>query len=265
MPTPAQQALIDAARGVLEADLRAESLWLSGSLANGEGDTWSDVDFVVVVAKETLPACVADYGRDVSAIAPAVHSQTLFGRVIHVVTEAWDRFDLLFTTPEEFAARDPAGVSLIFARQGAAQPKGVSPPPAALSDEQLTAQIREFIRILGLSAVVLNRGHEVLAPDGMQILRNIAVDLMLAENGRTRAGMSPKALARIMTDEQMAALAALPPLSATRASLTATLETYAALVLPRARKLAAARGIAWPQAFEDATRAWLRKTLDVSI
>src|SRR5262245_61361495 len=103
-PLPAQQALIAAVTRALEADARIESLWLSGSLAQGAGDAWSDVDVTAAIADEALPGAVADYAKDLSAIAPVVHVLTVFGRVVSAVTPDWTRFDILFVTPKELAA-----------------------------------------------------------------------------------------------------------------------------------------------------------------
>jgi len=50
MPTISQNALIDKITRVLRADARVEAAGLSGSLGRCEGDEFSDVDVLVLVA-----------------------------------------------------------------------------------------------------------------------------------------------------------------------------------------------------------------------
>src|SRR4051812_30312356 len=96
MPTPAQQDLIDAIRRALSADADVEAAWLAGSLGAGGGDAFSDVDILALTAERRVGEVVARYGADLSAIAPTVLVNTLFGRVVSVVTDDWRRFDLSF-------------------------------------------------------------------------------------------------------------------------------------------------------------------------
>ena len=52
--TAEHEALLGELRAVLAADPRVRSLWLSGSLGRGEGDAWSDIDALLVVADDAL-------------------------------------------------------------------------------------------------------------------------------------------------------------------------------------------------------------------
>lgn len=265
VPTPAQQDLIDAARRALEGDPGIESVWLSGSLASGEGDQWSDVDLVAVTAEGGLPGVVAGYGGDLSSIASAVHTFTLFGRIVSAVTADWRRLDILFLTPAELATRPPNATRQLFARPGAAVPAGAAPAPRPAADAELAALIREFIRVLGLAPVVVNRGDHVIGVDGAMLLRTMLVDLMLAEQGRSRSERSVKRVTQMLSAEQIGVLQALPPIAANRNSLIEAHRALAALFLPRAKALAEQRAIAWPAEFEAATRAHLKRALDLDL
>jgi predicted nucleotidyltransferase len=56
--TAARDAWLDAARRQLHEDERVAAVWLVGSLGQGGGDEWSDVDLVVVARDEHLPVLV---------------------------------------------------------------------------------------------------------------------------------------------------------------------------------------------------------------
>jgi predicted nucleotidyltransferase len=265
MPAPAQQDLIDAAMRALEGDPRVESVWLSGSLATGEGDEWSDVDLIAVTEEGALPGVLEDYGTDFSSIASAVHLFTLFGRIVSAVTADFGRIDILFLTPAELATRPPGGLRQLLARPGAAAPAGPMPAPRAAADAEVASLIREFLRVLGLAPVVVNRGDYIIGVDGAMLLRTMLVDLMLAEQGRSRSERSVKRVTRMLSAEQIGVLQALAPIAATRNSLLEAHRALAALFLPRAKALADQRKIAWPADFEAATRAHLKRALDLDL
>src|SRR5579862_3951429 len=96
MPTAEQSALIDRIRIVLEADARIDAVWLAGSLGKGRGDAFSDVDILALCADGKAAEVSAAYA-DPSAIAKPVLVNRLFGgAVLNVVTEDWQRFDIVF-------------------------------------------------------------------------------------------------------------------------------------------------------------------------
>jgi predicted nucleotidyltransferase len=263
--TPAQQRLIDAGVAAAQADRRIESLWLSGSLAAGTGDEWSDVDLVAVVRADEDPESVADaWARDLGAIADYVHSIRPFPRLISVVARDWARFDVLFMAPFDLVGQPGKPLAALFLARGAAEPDA---PLTSRSHGQFDVErvAREFLRVVGLGPGVMARGHFIIALDGMQILRSLCIDLMLAETGHSRTDASPKRLESLLTDEQRAALRSLPPLSATQESVIETQVELCRLFLPRARAFAATQGALWPSEFEAATRAWIRDSLGIEL
>ena len=48
--------LLDRAIDVLGADRRVEAMWVHGSVARGDADALSDLDVIVAVADDDLPA-----------------------------------------------------------------------------------------------------------------------------------------------------------------------------------------------------------------
>ncbi|OAI43124.1 hypothetical protein AYO38_02825 [bacterium SCGC AG-212-C10] len=260
-----QQRIIDRTRAIAAADARVESLWLSGSLAVGQGDTWSDVDFVVVSRPGETPESLADaYQQNLAAITDVVHSFRPFPRIISAVARDWARFDLLFLNSGELSAQDPHRLQPLLQRNGAAEP-GAVPKSEPTRPYDLEGAAREFLRVFGLGPAVIARGHYLMAVDGMGLLRSMCIDLLLAESGKTRADASPKRLESLLTDEQRIALAALPPLSADRSALLAYTLALWGLYLPRAKALAASTGTAWPSEFEVATRQWVSQSLGLKL
>lgn len=265
MTTPTQQHVIDAILAAVRDDARIESLWLSGSLATGHGDEWSDVDLVAVVGSGDPPEAVADaYASNLDIIVESVHVIRPFPRLISAIRLDWTRFDLQFMAPEGLSKQNAQRLSPLFAQPGAARPANSAPGSSSGSfDVEVTA--REFLRIVGLAPGVMARGHLLMAVDGMNLLRGLCIDLMLAENGYSRSAASPKRLESLLTDEQREALRSLPPVIAAQDSLLALQVALARLFLPRGRAYAAAHGATWPETFEDSTRSWLRRSLGVEL
>jgi predicted nucleotidyltransferase len=265
MSTPAQQDLINAAKRWMECDLRIDSLWLSGSLASGEGDEWSDVDLVAVTEEGALLGVLADYAAAFPSVMKAVHSFTLFGRLVSGVTADWGRLDILFVTPAELVLRSPDGMRALYNREGRAVPAGSPQAPRPATDAELARLIGEFIRVLGLAPAVVNRRDYIIGLDGVMLLRTMLVDLMLAEQGRGRSERSIRRVTQMLSAEQRGVLQALAPIAADRNSLIEAHRALAALFLPRAKALAKQRGLTWPADFETATRTHLKRGLDLDL
>lgn len=260
MTTSEQQLIIDRTMAVIGADPRVASLWLSGSLGAGSGDQWSDVDFVVGVNPPATPELVADeYRGNLDAIADVVHSIRPFPRLISAVARDWSRFDLLFMADDDLARQDGSRLEPLFSHPGATHPAtGRSADASAPFDVE--SAVREFLRIIGLGPGVVAREHFLVAIEGMHLLRNLCLDLMLAESGRSRRESSPKRLETLLTEEQRAVLGALPPLSADRESIERFQAAVWRLFIPRARSFGVLRGVPWPSDFEAATLAWVKSS-----
>jgi predicted nucleotidyltransferase len=263
--TPAQKSLIDSITRVLAADTRIEAAWLSGSFGRGEADEWSDIDVTVVASDRTFDQTVGAYANDLSAVANVVYMNVIAGRVVNAVTDEWARFDLTFLKPAEFAARAIGPMTPLFNRN-ASGPKPQTPPPYSTSAQRVTGIVSEYLRILGLSPVVLGRGEYFVALDGVGYMRRLIIDLFLEEAGINQAARGGALhLNRLLTDDQRRALASMPPLEATRESVIAAQEALTHLFLPAARALARKTGASWPSSFEEATRNTLARNLGLEI
>ncbi|MET3527089.1 nucleotidyltransferase domain-containing protein [Phenylobacterium koreense] len=260
--TDDQQRLANQLVAVLGEDPRIRSVWLSGSLGRGAGDAWSDVDLTIVVAENAIAACVADYGARTTGLPSLVLSQIIHGRVLTAITKDWRRFDLAFLTPGEFARQDGAGLRHLL---GDAEKPPERPRRAGSSPAQLNALVTEFLRVMGLAPVAFGREEWLVARQGVELLRQMTVDLMVEEAGLAPSARGVKRLNPFLTEDQRLALEALPSPPADPLSLLEAQVAISALFLPRARKLLAERGIDWPVAFEGATRDHLRTTLGVEL
>jgi hypothetical protein len=126
--------------------------------------------------------------------------------------------------------------------------------------------VKEFLRVMGLTPVAFGRQEYQLALTGIGLLRGLTIDLMLEENGiapNKRGG----ALHRnpFLSVEQREALAHLPPEHGDPDSIRASNRAFAAIFLPRARRLAETIGMEWPDAFEAATRRHLKAEIGLEI
>lgn len=266
MTTPAQQSLIDTITRVLSADARIESGWLSGSLGKGAGDEFSDVDVTVVAPESGFDAVLKDHTADLSSIAPVVHRFVHgYDRVVSSVTDDWQRFDLTFLKPSEFAGLPLGEIRPLFNRGTPEKPAPAAPPPHKPQAARIEQIVREFIRILGLAPVGMGRGEYLAALDGAGMLRRMVIDLMREKNGTAAVPGSAIHVNVHLTEDQRRALEALPPLSANRDSMLAMNRAMWRIFRPLAQELCAQTGAPWPAAFEDATRRHLKQALNLEL
>lgn len=261
--TSDQQSLLEALETALRPDVRILSAWLTGSLGAGRGDAWSDVDITLVVAADDMPGLLGDLMRADGPLPATVLRLSQFGRLVNGTTPDLMRFDLVLTTPDEFARQDPAGVRLLFGDAGQAPPErpARSQDPAAAT-RRIEGLVTEFLRILSLAPVAVGRREWVVMQDGVGHLRRLLIELMLEENGvgpAERGGA--KKLYPFLTAEQIAELEALVPPRAIEAELLAANRDLRDRFLSRARRVAQARSAAWPTDWEAAVLSGLARDL----
>ncbi len=265
MTTSAQNELITRIATVLESEPRIEGAWLAGSLGRGGGDAFSDVDVLVLCADGAANEVSAGFAAAPERIVQPVLVNALFGgRVLNVVTQNWERFDLTFIESEQLGRYDASDLRELFAR--GRKPQARPARPHATSADQFSKIVNEFLRVLGLSVVVLGRGECFIAMSGVDLLRGLTRDLFLEENGigpEQRGGALH--LNPLLTAEQRALLNGLPPLAPSRESIIGNDIALTKIFLPRAKALAAKIGMAWPVVFEEATRRHLKTNLGMEI
>ncbi len=259
----------DAAIHTITVTLRdhpsVRALLLSGSHGSGLADAHSDIDFVLVTPEGATDEMAALWREAVGQTGEVVlwWDRQVVPVLINAITADWLRIDVLMLKSEQLTAQAQDRVKVLFDHDGtyATLKKTTVPPP--LRPAQVQYQIEDFIRILGLISVADGRKDYVNGVTGVLHLRRLLTDLLIAENNVANRGGALH-LNRLITTEQSDLLATLPVPEATRDSVIAAHLAYAGAYLPRARRLAVAWGVTWPEAFEAATWAHLARTLDVS-
>jgi hypothetical protein len=123
--------------------------------------------------------------------------------------------------------------------------------------------VEDFLRVLGLLTVVVNRGEYLVGVDGAMLLRRYLIDLMLAESTVTRGGVLR--LNNLLAPDQRRTLDELPPLAPTRESVIDAHLACARAFRPLAWRLLSQRGIDYPEQFDTATLAHLNRSLGIRL
>lgn len=247
-------ALHDRAQAVLGTDPRVERVELGGSVGAGTADRWSDLDLVVVTAPEHQDAVLADWPRWLAAITPTVFARTPIAPfVINCVTDQGLTLDVS-VWPGEVPAFAPPSHYVV----GALSSQRFDEVGAALE-----YAVEELLRGLsGPFVSLLQREEHLRHLAGVPHLLGLLTTVFLAETGRPPPG---KHWNLVFTDEQRAAVAALPPVSATRDGLTAFGLGLAELLVRRARPLHPTFGLTWPGELAAVTSRHLGSELGVDV
>lgn len=270
-----QEALVARATAVLSGDERILAGWLVGGFAIGDGDAFSDVDLQCSVADEAVEDLTESWVKVANAIAPTVRISPFPGGIGGTcITPEWLHFDIVFNPRSALDPSTVEGMMPLFDK-AAILPPGPVPRPDRRGDPFFpTAAVDMFLYMLGNMVSVVGRDEVIPGSNGVIMVRDIAlVGLLLAEQGlrttREHSFGNPfpftKRLRRYLTDEQNQVLESLPPLEATWDSIIDNYVALARVFLPRARRLAARTGAAWPGEYEAATIDFFEQMLGVQV
>ncbi|WIJ26519.1 hypothetical protein [Devosia sp. RR2S18] len=254
--------LIDAAKAALEPLEAVRGLFVGGSLGRSAGDEWSDVD-LVAVAQPDQQRWLADQWRSLfEQITPVVFWNELHrdGLILNAVTHEWLRCDLVLTDPTRFRGRAQNLLQPLIDRDGLYGALPASLPEKTPNAGRVYYLINEFIRVLGLTPVVLARGEYVTGVMGTGLLRDMVQGLFMEEVSLPDAG-GILHLSTLLTPEQMSILCSLPYPAPSRNEVLHASIGVTKVFLPLARGMAGRLGVVWPSAFEAATRRHLIDTL----
>jgi predicted nucleotidyltransferase len=250
---------------LLKRDARVLALFVTGSLARGDADEYSDLDLILIAQPEhheSLAALCRGYLQQCQEVVywkPGGDPPQL-----HAITAEWLRCDFAILTPAAARLRARAGLAVIWDRARISETLLATPATDAERAARIAAIIDEFIRLLGLLEVVLGRGEALLGVQHAQRLREQLVALLLeadAAPGR-RAALR---LDSCLSAESQALLGALPEAVPELASVRDAHIACARIFLPRARSLTESLGIRWPEPFVTATqRVWDRLGLHLA-
>ena len=248
----------------LQKDERVAALFLSGSLGRGTADRFSDIDLLAIAPRETHEAIMTDYQSSLAQATSIVfwRQRLAESSLVNTITEDWQRIDLLLTTPERVQAYSRSAVMPLFDRQNLFDTLPTTSPTPLPNRTRVEFVINEFIRVLGLLAVVVGREEYEVGVAGAGLLRAHLSDLLVeaaesAEKGGTLH------LARIVSPDQRRILHGLPSPHPTRDSVIEAHLATARAFLPYAKKVAAQLGLPWPTNFETATWRYLERELGI--
>jgi hypothetical protein len=254
----AQSELIDRVRADLHELEAVRGVWLTGSLGTGTDDEWSDVDMFVLVDDEDRPAFVASWPHFAAGYQPLLVKQIPGAPVFAHVLPGWLRWDVTVGGHGDLAGLDRDRVLELFSRHGESAGTAPHRPPDPHVVREMT---EEFLRVLGLLPVVVRRGEAVMAASGAALLRQMLTTLLRyqAEGSRMSGALH---LSRVLRQDQVAALRALPPAYADLDAAVRLHIACAAMFLPVARDLL--RGD-YPARLDEACRIHLRAELSLEL
>lgn len=240
--------------------------WLSGSRGRGDADAYSDIDVLVLVADGQEETTFLHFKDKINEISPVVFFKTIVSsRTINAITPGWERFDLTFVNLAQLKRETKSSVKPLYDPEDITRQLAESSATLTKAEPAMvTDLVNEFLRVLGLMAVVINRKEFVVAQTGSTLLRDMLIRLMGMENAPQvfRGAMS---LRKSLTAEQISLLESIPPLSAQQEPVMAANKMIAQIFLSRARLLAVKINALWPEEFEKLTLTHLRKNINFSI
>jgi predicted nucleotidyltransferase len=259
---PRLRASLTALVAACEKDPAVRAAWVGGSLARGTADDWSDIDLhLLVTDPDEFGRAIAEwFARTMPTVLadpiPGVPGGFVF------VTPEWIHVDVIVHGLKDFSQGEyPARVLL--------DPDGLVRDVPASAEEMLgdryfpADQVRLYLYFMGVTVTVVRRQEWLALAQGAAGFRDsLLIPLMLAENG-VRKTDGAKRLNRYLTDEQIAALRAIPAIGSDPDQLIEAHTAIAREYLSRARSLAVLLDEPWPTELERASRELWRDELGI--
>ncbi len=248
------QAVIDVVAEALRDAPGIRGLFLSGSYGTGLADAYSDIDFILVAEDGPTDAVAAQWREAIGQTGEIIlcWDRTTRPALINAITADWTRTDVVILKPGQMGGQSRDAVKPLFDHDNVHADLAERSGDQRSSPARLRYQIEEFIRILGLLHLAMGREEYINGVLGVFHLRNKLVDLLIEETAAPHRG-GVLHLNRLLTEEQKELVMSLPVPAPERAAIIAAHLAFARAYLPRARRLAAARGIEWPERFEAVT------------
>jgi hypothetical protein len=249
---PGYRALFDRTLEVLLPDPRVRDVVVSGSIAEGTADVWSDLDVQIVAEVDAYEGFLNEWPTWLSAITATAFARTPIAPfIINTVTSDGLTFDLAV-----FAGRAPAP----FRAEGYTVGLLSRQPQPTLANALEYAVAEQLRGLAGPFITLLRRNEHMRHLTGLPHILGLLTTVFLAEN---EAGPPGKLWNRTFNPEQQAAVAALPAVRATREDIMAFGLGLAELLVTRARPLYAHYSLTWPTSFASVVAARLNRDLGV--
>jgi predicted nucleotidyltransferase len=258
--------MIARARELLPEDERVLAVYLIGSYATGAADRYSDVDVHLVVTDDSAK-WFAEHWDDVlrKLTGPTVLTDGLPGLIGGLgITADWLHVDLIVHPLESFDRDQYDGVRVLFDRDGTLFPDGdVAPKGGRAGDPYWPAgNVNLFFYFLGNLVTVLGRDERIVGSQGIGVVRDQLIALMLAERGVRRTS-GAKRLNALLSDEQRATLEAIPAAGTDPVDIIAANQYICRQFITRGTALAKLTESPWPTEFVEATLTHLRNHFQV--
>lgn len=251
---PRYATLYERVREVLGADPRVRSVELSGSVAAGIADQWSDLDLSIITDQAQHESFLADRSRWLDFIAPTVFARTPIAPFI-VNTLTADGLTLDYAVwPGEVPARTPDpryAVGMLSNERFA----DVADAVEYAVEEQLRGLAGPFISLL-------KREEHLRHLTGVPHVLGLLTTVFLGETDALPPG---KRWNTSFTQEQLNAVAALPPVAATHDDLVAFSMGLAQLLVQRARPIYQRHGREWPSGLAAVSAKRLHSELGLEV
>lgn len=260
LPAPWHSRVVTSAAEQLPQEPGVLTAWVGGSLADGVGDVYSDVDLNLIVEDDTIDFWRTHWSEALQRCAgKLILANDLGGPIVggFALTEAWEHIDFIVHTRSDF--EQPASNLPIY------DPDHLlvtaTAPSTARSPYYPAAPVRFFLYLVGNLVVSLGRGELLVAHSGVNALRDQLIKLMLAENGvRKRDGN--KRLNPYLTQQQLDRLEHLPTPPVSEQAIIEACRAITADFIARARLLAETAGDSFPEELLTATDRHLANHLD---
>ena len=173
--------IIQSISWALQKDGRVAALFVSGSLGCGTADRFSDIDLLAVAPREAHEPIAMDYQSSLARQVPLVfwRQRSAETTLVNAITENWQRIDLFLIVPERLSAYPRSAVKPLFDRQNLFDTLPLMSPPPLPNRARVEFVINEFIRVLGLLAVVVGREEFEVGIAGAGLLRAHLTDLLV--------------------------------------------------------------------------------------
>ncbi len=245
---------------------KVRGLFLSGSFGRGTADHYSDLDFICIAAEDDHAGLVAVWRAALCDIGPPVlwRQNQVRGYLINAITPEWLRIDLSVAGESGLSGRAQSLVKPLIDRDDlfASLPQNL--PDRAPRNNRIDYIVSEYFRVIGLTAVVLNRKEWVTGVWGAGILRDLYRDLLLEHCPEPDPGGALH-LSRLLSRDDYQTLSNLPYPGADLDELLDAFRKISTVFLPYARSVMETRGMEWPEKFEQATRQYLVRELGVDL
>ena len=250
---PRYRALHERVLAVLGADDRVRGVEITGSVGAGTADAWSDLDLQVIAHPDRYDELLADWPTWLATITPTVFARTPIAPfVINAVTDEGLTLDVAIYAGSAPTFPAPTGEYAVGMMPGNRY--------ADVADALEYAVAEQLRGLAGPFISLLQREEHVRHLTGVPHLLNLLTTVFLAETGAAPPG---KHWNRTFTEEQRAAVAALPPVGATREGITDFGLGLAELLVTRARPLFTTYDRTWPADLAHVAARRLREILGI--